>query len=539
MSLIGRWLLSFMLLAVMAAACGTGRSAAPAEPTAPNRAFAPIPTSSPIHMDVLTPCVEDGYCGVLEVGGTLLAAAWLDDERMYLTDIQGRIRLLNVETGEVAIVLEGLSAPQGLTVLDGRLYVSDLGNYCELTMELNPDESVTKCIYRRTNTEKEFLSRIDARILSYRIDEFGGLDDQQVAVDRLPARDIDNSPNGLANDGEYVYASVGSVLKGIHEQQHFEGLLDGLGERRPRMDLSGSIARFRPPENEVEVYASGFRNTYGISIAPDGTIYGADNDDQLGKKHLEELNAIVEGGFYGFPDWGTNEAPPEENVIDPVAVIAGSSSTYAYANDDGVYVAYWRRYDYTQEGGYVRAVDLFDYETWMQSPVFRSQDLITSIMERRGMLYLPTLSGNVHVIDPRVSELPIYAPPGGPFRNNDYVSNVISSMSPIVQSGYEVYLDGRRLLYAKSSCSEADQTTWFFLHVVPVDPNDLGEGRAEHGFDNLDFTFVSGRGWRSGGICFVLVELPEYEIREIDTGQTVLGEDGYTTLWDAEYRFER
>ena len=534
MPMIGRCLLPFMLLAVTVAACGAGRSVAPAEPGV--RAD----THSLPRTDALVPCVEDGYCGVLEVGGTLLTAAWLDDERMYLTDMQGRIRLLNVETGEVATVLEGLSAPKGLTVLDGRLYVSDMGNFCELTMELNPEESVAGCLYWHTNYEKEFLSRIDARILSYRIDEFGRLDDQRIVVDRLPARGIDHSPNGLANDGEYVYASVGNVLHGIHEQQHFEDLLDGLGERRPRMDLSGVIARFRPPENEVEVYASGFRNTYGISIDRDGTIWGADNDDQVGKKHLEELNSIVEGGFYGFPDWGTNEAPPEEDVIDPVAVIAGSSSTYAYANDDGVYVAYWlSRYDYTQEGGYVYVVDLFDYETWMSKPVFRSRGLITSIMERRGMLYLPTLSGNVHVVDPGVTTLPIYAPPGGSFGNNDYVSNVISSMSPIIQSRYDVYLDGGRLLYVKSSCSEADRTTWFFLHVVPVDPNDLGEEEEEHGFDNLDFTFVSGRGWRSGGSCFVVVELPEYEIREIETGQTVLGEDGYANVWDAEYRFER
>ena len=93
------------------------------------------------------------------------------------------------------------------------------------------------------------------------------------------------------------------------------------------------------------------------------------------------------------------------------------------------------------------------------------------------------------------------------------MSDVISSVSPIVQSGYDVYLDGERLLYVKSSCSEVDRTTGFFLHVVPVDPNDLKEGREDHGFDNLDFTFISHQGWRSGSSCFVVVELPGYEIR--------------------------
>ena len=537
MSVIGRWLLPFMLLVVMAAACGTGRSAAPAEPTPPNRAFAPIPTLYPPHADVLVPCIEDGYCGVLEVGGRLLASAWLDDERMYLTDVEGNIRLLNVETGKVATVLEGLVFPQGVTVLDGRLYVSDLGNCRQVAMETDGVSGGCRVSPEiRTEDLREYLSRVRARILSYSIDEFGRLDDQRIVTNSLPTRGVDHSPNGLTNDGEYIYVSIGSVLNYMGEEARIPDIGDELEDLHPRMDLSGVIARFDPPDGEIEVYASGFRNVYGISIAPDGTIYGADNDDDNADrvKHLEELNAIVEGGFYGYPDWGTNEAPPEENVVEPLVVLDGSASTYAHANPDGVYVAYR-----SLMPGWGFVVDRFDYETWTPEPIFRYTSYITSILERDGMLYLTTLSGNVHVIDPRVSELPIYAPPGGPFRNNDYVYQVISSESPIIQSRYDVYLDGGRLLYVKGSCKEADRTTWFFLHVVPVDTSELGEGREEHGFDNLDFRFSSGRGWRSGGSCFVVVELPEYEIHEIDTGQTVLGEDGYTTVWDAEYRFER
>ena len=459
----------------------------------------------------------------------MLASAWLDDERMYLTDMEGRIRLLNVETGDVATVLEGLAYPQGVTVLDGRLYVSDMGNCRQVATELDGvSRECRESAEISTEDLKEYLSRVRARILSYSIDEFGGLDDQRIVTNRLPTRGVQHSPHGLTNDGEYIYISIGNVMDYIGGQARIadnEGL-------HPRMDLSGVIARFDPPDGELEVYASGFRNVYGISIAPDGTIYGADNDDKV--EHREELNAIVEGGFYGYPDWGTNEAPPGENVIEPLAVLEGVASTYAHANRDGVYAAYRSLLP-----GWGFVVDRFDYETWTPERIFRYTAHITSILEREGMLYLTTLSGNVHVIDPGVAELPIYAPPGGPFRNNDYVYSTISSGPPIIQSRYDVYLDAGRLIYAKSSCSEADQTTGFFLHVVPVDPNDLGEGREDHGFDNLDFTFISGQGWRSGGSCFVVVELPEYEIRQIETGQTVLGEDGYANVWHGKYRFER
>jgi glucose/arabinose dehydrogenase len=40
----------------------------------------------------------------------------------------------------------------------------------------------------------------------------------------------------------------------------------------------GVIARFRPSGDQVEVFATGCRNIYEISIGPDKTIYRADND---------------------------------------------------------------------------------------------------------------------------------------------------------------------------------------------------------------------------------------------------------------------
>ena len=113
--------LALMLAGALLVACGGGSGSLP--PPASALADAPLLPDG---------CRErGGYCGMLTPGGQLTAAAWLDDQRMYLADLEGRIRLLNVETGELWTVRTGLSMPQGLTVLHGRLYVSDMGNVCE------------------------------------------------------------------------------------------------------------------------------------------------------------------------------------------------------------------------------------------------------------------------------------------------------------------------------------------------------------------------------------------------------------------------
>ena len=338
---------------------------------------------------------------------------------MYIADYEGSIRLLNIRTGEKRKALDGLSIPRGLTILDGRLYVSEMGDVCDRMyeyLEWLEDGSVNRhlnwCVLRQIKGDytdqsevvAQYVLLTHARILSYRVHESGYLSDRQTVVDGLITVSGDHAPNGLANDGEYVYASIGHPQEWIKPDNPFNANAELFAENGRRPDLMGVIARFRPPDGEVEVFASGLRNTYQISIAPDGTIYGADNDVDsppgIHYRQLEELNAIVKDGFYGFPFWGTNEAPPEENVTEPVAVLNGASSAATHANEEGVYVAY--RHD--ESGKFV--VDRFDYETFTPTRIFGGiRTYITSILERDGLLYILTFAGYVHIIDPNLAPI--------------------------------------------------------------------------------------------------------------------------------------
>ena len=342
-------------------------------------------------------CGADGYCALFKLDAGLTAAAWLGDARMYLAGYGGSIHLLNVESGEIRTVLrDGLSIPQGLTVLDGRLYATDMGNVCDVLPK--PGELLESCMRDVTGREIEFHRAAGARILSFRIDPDGGVSDRRVIEDRILSRHRDYGPHGLATDGEYVYVSIGHPQDTVDPEGFYAANAEQLRVDGGRADLMGVIARFRPADEQVriEAWATGFRNVYGISIAADGTMYGVDNDERSWRQR-EELNAISAGGFYGFPYWGTNEAPPDAGVTEPVAVLSGVASTAACATRTGVYVAYKDELE-----GHV--IDRFDYDETGAPParVFSgAPNYVTGILERRGLLYLIDLSGNVHVIEQR------------------------------------------------------------------------------------------------------------------------------------------
>ena len=105
----------------------------------------------------------------------------------------------------------------------------------------------------------------------------------------------------------------------------------------------------------------------------------------------------------------------------------------------------------------------------------------------------------------------------------------------IIQSDFDVYLKEGRLIYRKEHCGPADTSAMFFLHVVPVDRNDLSPQRAQHGFANLDFPHRSGFRLDEFG-CRISHRLPAYAIRHIRTGQYLPGEEG--RLWEGAFSFD-
>ena len=106
----------------------------------------------------------------------------------------------------------------------------------------------------------------------------------------------------------------------------------------------------------------------------------------------------------------------------------------------------------------------------------------------------------------------------------------IVSNEPAARSEFDLYIDGGNLYYVKEPCGDADTDVGFFLHVFPEDLDDLPEHRRQHGFDNLDFGF-DVRGVLFDGKCTAAVDLPQYGIARIATGQF----DGAGRIWEVEF----
>ena len=107
----------------------------------------------------------------------------------------------------------------------------------------------------------------------------------------------------------------------------------------------------------------------------------------------------------------------------------------------------------------------------------------------------------------------------------------IVSAEPVLRSNFDIYLSENDITYVKEPCQETDTQAKVFLHISPVDTNDLPDHRQQHGFDNFDFTFYEF-GLRFNGKCLIHVNLPEYDIDRIVTGQFISSQG---KLWEGEF----
>ena len=110
-------------------------------------------------------------------------------------------------------------------------------------------------------------------------------------------------------------------------------------------------------------------------------------------------------------------------------------------------------------------------------------------------------------------------------KKNALITSLLTAAGePIIRSIFDVYLHDKALLYVKERCSQDDRDAIFSLHWAPTDKVHLPAYWKEYGFNVRDFRFKEYE-VRGSDKCMAVIELPEYDISRIKTGQFVYGKE--------------
>ena len=105
---------------------------------------------------------------------------------------------------------------------------------------------------------------------------------------------------------------------------------------------------------------------------------------------------------------------------------------------------------------------------------------------------------------------------------------------PIIQSGFDVYLDDGRLIYVKDRCTPRDLGSRIFVHAASASPEDPPADRRRFRYERL----FNAAPERFGARCLAARSLPAYPVDHVVTGQKVWwleqGRQRHRFLWRAE-----
>ncbi len=215
------------------------------------------------------------------------------DGRVYVVPRRGRAPVL---------VVSGLQRPLGLVWHRNELYVSSTG----------------------------------------RVDAFGGLTGFRFTRRRTVIRDLPTG--GHQNDGIAVgpdgrlYLGIGSTCNACAATHPYEA----------------AIISFLPSGKRVRIVARGLRNPYGLAFIPRrGVLLATENGrDDLGRDAPpDELNVIVQGRRYGYPDCWNQGGPACAGTASPLVGLPPHASADGLAVIDGSWGARYGTSAFTAQFG--------------------------------------------------------------------------------------------------------------------------------------------------------------------------------------------
>lgn len=198
--------------------------------------------------------------------------------KLWFTQVSGSVHLMDLETGKVRDIFQ----------------VPDLiakKSYGLLGMAVHPDRPLVFLHYTFGIPKQGQEEEIRSKLVKY---EFNGesLVNPVILMDSLPGATFHNGSRIAISEDDKLFLSLGDVGKvNLTQDENF------LGGKILRINLDGSVPEDNPfPNNPV--WAMGLRNTQGLAFGKNQQLYGSDH----GPLNDDEVNLLVKGGNYGWPD---------------------------------------------------------------------------------------------------------------------------------------------------------------------------------------------------------------------------------------------
>ena len=169
-----------------------------------------------------------------------------------------------------SFVASGMARPHGIAVRNGRIYVSRAGQYSKAVGG--------RLVQMNTGCVTEFQD----------LDADGSYEFAEDIVAELPGAQL---PDGLHQNNNIVFTQEGKLLVTVGTPTD---------HAPPIGPIDGVILEVDVQKKDFSVYASGFRNPFGIAISEEGRIFCTDNDSN-DTNFGDRLIELKKGGDYGHP----------------------------------------------------------------------------------------------------------------------------------------------------------------------------------------------------------------------------------------------
>ncbi len=230
---------------------------------------------------------------------------FLPDGRMLVTERVGNLLIIDKE-GNKKVIKEETGIHKGEAGLLG--------------VVLHPQFSNNQFVYLYMSAPG-LNGNTENRIERYRF-ENDQLFDKKVIIKGIPGAIYhDGGRMAFGPDG-YLYITTGDATTPKIAQD-----LKSLGGKILRLNDDGTIPNDNP--FGTEVYSYGHRNPQGLAWDKEGRLWSTEHGRSGVSSGLDEINLIVKGGNYGWPDSEGDTVKP--NTIAPIRH-SGAKTTWAPAS---------------------------------------------------------------------------------------------------------------------------------------------------------------------------------------------------------------